>query len=164
MSVYFMQYGPGGLVKIGVTTDLDKRQRALQKGDGPRLSLLRVIDGGFPEERWLHRHFSNLCVGGEWFRFDGAMLTVVPGQIFKVAEDRPIMKTGASLATPLERAVEIVGSQSSLARVIGVSRSRVNNWLRRGDMVPPQLAPAIEKATLGKVKRSELRPDFPWSA
>lgn len=60
---------------------------------------------------------------------------------------------------PLERAVEIVGSQSALARILGVGRSRVNNWLNRDLAIPAEFAVPIERATLGKVKRHELRPD-----
>ncbi len=66
--------------------------------------------------------------------------------------------------TPLERAIDILGSQAALARALSTGRSRVHNWLNRDIRIAPEVAIAIEQATGGKVKRSELRPDFPWSA
>lgn len=61
--------------------------------------------------------------------------------------------------SPLQRAVEIAGGQSALAKAIGVKQAHIWHWLNRAKQVPAQHAIAIEKATGGKVKRHELRPD-----
>jgi len=63
------------------------------------------------------------------------------------------------LKTPLERAIEILGSQSALARALDVKPQSVQQWLAAGQ-VPTKRIRAIELATSGKVKRHELRPDI----
>ena len=58
----------------------------------------------------------------------------------------------------LDRAVLFFGTQSSLARALGVCPMAVSHWQTRG--VPPARVIAIEAATNGLVTRSELRPDL----
>ena len=58
----------------------------------------------------------------------------------------------------LEKAINLAGGQSALARLVGVSPQLVHSWKRFG--VPPHRAVQIEAATGGKVKRGELRPDI----
>ena len=61
----------------------------------------------------------------------------------------------------LERAITIAGSQKALARAIGCQASHIYYWRRvsrRG--VSADGAVAIEKATAGKVRREDLRPDL----
>ena len=60
---------------------------------------------------------------------------------------------------PIDRAVEIMGSQVALARALNVSQARVWNWLNRGDTVPAEVCRGIEKATDGQVTVHDLRPD-----
>ena len=62
----------------------------------------------------------------------------------------------------LQRAVELCGGQSALASAIGLSQSHVWNWLAR-ERVPAEHCPAIERATLRKVRCEELRPDVDWA-
>lgn len=65
--VYFLQDGPGGLVKIGFTKHLRARIAELQCGHANRLQLLGTWFGGRKEERELHRRFARHRVHGEWF-------------------------------------------------------------------------------------------------
>jgi len=58
----------------------------------------------------------------------------------------------------LKKAVEIVGSQSELARRIGVKQQNIWSWLNRP--VPAEFVIPIERATDGQVTRHELRPDI----
>jgi DNA-binding transcriptional regulator YdaS (Cro superfamily) len=61
----------------------------------------------------------------------------------------------------LERAVDLVGSQSELARRIGKKQPHIWNWMNRGSKrVPGEYVIPIEEATGGKVARQELRPDL----
>lgn len=61
--------------------------------------------------------------------------------------------------TPLQRAVTLAGSQTELARRIGVQQAHVWNWLNRSKgKVPGEHVIPIEKAT--GVSRHELRPDL----
>jgi DNA-binding transcriptional regulator YdaS (Cro superfamily) len=47
------------------------------------------------------------------------------------------------------------GSQAQLARLVGVSRSTVTQWLRRG-YIPAGSGVVIERASLGKFKAAEM--------
>lgn len=55
----------------------------------------------------------------------------------------------------LERALELAGGAAELARVLGITVQSVCGWSR----CPPNRVLAVEKATRGRVKRHELRPD-----
>lgn len=61
--------------------------------------------------------------------------------------------------TPIEMACELVGSQSALARKIGVKPQAVQKWVAK-KYTPIRRALAVEKATDGKIKASQLCPDF----
>jgi DNA-binding transcriptional regulator YdaS (Cro superfamily) len=67
------------------------------------------------------------------------------------------------LRHPIDRAAEVVGSQTALAVVLGVSKGAVSQWKEEGRQVPAEHCPAIEKATAGIVRCEELRPDIEWS-
>ena len=58
----------------------------------------------------------------------------------------------------LHEAVELFGSQSSLAGELGVTPMAVAHWFKRG--VPAKRAVQIETATECKVTRHDLRPDI----
>ncbi|WP_348645768.1 transcriptional regulator [Janthinobacterium lividum] len=57
---------------------------------------------------------------------------------------------------PLDKAVQLCGGPSALAKAIGVSPSRLGNWRARG--VPIECCFSIERATGGRVSRKDLRP------
>jgi DNA-binding transcriptional regulator YdaS (Cro superfamily) len=61
----------------------------------------------------------------------------------------------------LDRAADLVGGASILAKKIDVSQSATSMWRARGS-VPPDRCPAIERATDGRVTCEELRPDVRW--
>ncbi len=65
--------------------------------------------------------------------------------------------------TPLQRAVQVAGSQSALARLIGVRQGTLWKWLVTG-RVPAEYAVPIEFAAGRLVTRYELRPDIFGSA
>jgi DNA-binding transcriptional regulator YdaS (Cro superfamily) len=64
--------------------------------------------------------------------------------------------------TPLERAAEIVGGQTALAKRIGTSQGQVWWWINRSRhrRAPAEFVLPIEAATDGQVPRYELRPDL----
>lgn len=64
---------------------------------------------------------------------------------------------------PVDRAVEIVGTQVLLAAALGVSKSAVGQWKEEGRRVPAEHCPVIERLTAGAVRCEELRPDIEWS-
>ena len=62
--------------------------------------------------------------------------------------------------SPLDRAIDICGSQKSLAKKIRVSPvfvSQMNNGVKA---IPARLCIPIEDATNGEVTRYDLRPDI----
>jgi DNA-binding transcriptional regulator YdaS (Cro superfamily) len=60
---------------------------------------------------------------------------------------------------PVEKAIDILGSQANLARACRQRPQAITRWLREG-RVPPKHAAAIESATDGAVTRHDLRPDI----
>lgn len=77
--VYFVQAGPDGPIKIGITTSLDSRLRALQTGSPRRLTLLHTEPGGRDRELALHRRWDRhrLRGDGEWFAPAPAILDYI---------------------------------------------------------------------------------------
>lgn len=59
----------------------------------------------------------------------------------------------------VEKAAEIVGGASSLARIAGVKPPTVQQWLKNERPVPAGRCSAIESATGGVVSRRDLRPN-----
>lgn len=59
----------------------------------------------------------------------------------------------------LHRACDLLGSQSALAKKIGVRQSTLWHWLKRAKRgAPAEFVPAIERAT--GISRHDLRPDI----
>jgi DNA-binding transcriptional regulator YdaS (Cro superfamily) len=58
----------------------------------------------------------------------------------------------------IERASQIVGNQTVLAKLLGVSRGTVSHWKYLG--IPAERVLDIERATGRQVTRQELRPDL----
>lgn len=67
-----------------------------------------------------------------------------------------------ALMTPIQRAIQICGSQSALAEKLGLVPQVVNNWIRR-DSIPAERCIEIERATNGQVRCEDLRPDVDWA-
>ena len=61
--------------------------------------------------------------------------------------------------TPIEKVISILGSQTILAKLIGVAPQSVHQWVTAGKP-PGNRVIEIEKLVHGKVSRTELRPDF----
>jgi DNA-binding transcriptional regulator YdaS (Cro superfamily) len=58
----------------------------------------------------------------------------------------------------LERSIAAVGSQTGLAKLIGVSQTAVWKWVRGRKPLPAEHVLKVEKAT--GISRHELRPDL----
>lgn len=69
--------GNDGPIKIGCSTDVAKRLRALQIGSAYALAVLAVIEGNETIERRYHRQFAHLRLNGEWFRRDTVLLNEI---------------------------------------------------------------------------------------
>lgn len=60
----------------------------------------------------------------------------------------------------LQKAIDIAGGQTKLAKKVKVTQTAVSHWLTRNKRVPAERAVSIEKATGGQVTRRDLRPDL----
>lgn len=58
----------------------------------------------------------------------------------------------------IKRAVDVVGGQSAMARLLGRAQASVWAWVNKGTPVPAEHCFAIEEAT--GVSRHDLRPDI----
>jgi len=58
----------------------------------------------------------------------------------------------------LQAAVNKAGSQSELARLVGISSTAVWKWVQSSKRVPPEFVLAVEEAT--GISRHDLRPDI----
>ncbi len=77
----------------------------------------------------------------------------LPDEIVAAQDD--LMKGGLG---PLLATLGI--SQAELARRIGVSQASVSQWVSGVKRLPAEQCAAIERATKGRIKRKELRPDL----
>jgi DNA-binding transcriptional regulator YdaS (Cro superfamily) len=60
----------------------------------------------------------------------------------------------------IRRAVDLAGSQRALADQIGLSQQGISYLLNDAPQVSAEIAIAIHRATSGKVRKEELRPDI----
>lgn len=58
--------------------------------------------------------------------------------------------------TPLERAIEKMGTQQALADALGIRSPSITEWHKRG--IPPERCRQIEGLT--GIRRADLRPDI----
>jgi len=66
MDVYFVE--GAGLIKIGVSKDVEKRIASLKNGSPVPLTLLGYIQGSRALEAELHERFADIRDHGEWFQ------------------------------------------------------------------------------------------------
>lgn len=66
-SVYFIQLGDDGPVKIGHSDNVKARMRTLQTAHTEKLRLLYSFPGTKADEILLHRKFLSHKISGEWF-------------------------------------------------------------------------------------------------
>lgn len=68
MTVYFaVARAKSDAVKIGVTTNISKREIALDGGVPGGVSILATLPGGMDVESYLHEKFAHHRLNGEWF-------------------------------------------------------------------------------------------------
>lgn len=68
--VYFIRFGTR--IKIGFTTDLDRRVRAI-----PHDELLATLKGSFQTEKMVQDRFAHLRLMGEWFSMGDDLMTYI---------------------------------------------------------------------------------------
>lgn len=76
-SVYFVQAGARGAIKIGQSSDPVRRISALFTQSPERLHFLGAMPGDAKTEARLHRRFAGLRMHGEWFRPGDVLLDYI---------------------------------------------------------------------------------------
>lgn len=76
--VYFIR--SGGLIKIGITSNLDARLSCLRGSSAQRVELLKSIPGNIQTEKSIHMRFDNLRTHGEWFTETPELIDFIEAQ------------------------------------------------------------------------------------
>ena len=71
-------------------------------------------------------------------------------------------KNETSVNEYIQQAIDIVGSTAKLARQLEITSATVYNWLWGKTIPDPINCLKIQKATKGKVKAKDIRPDYEW--
>lgn len=137
MTIYFIR-DQQNRVKIGVTKDrLPERLSSIQTCNADRLVVARTInDANGAAERWLHHHYADRHIGGEWFTWCETMLTIDPlqelfgGQILDTEQVADWLGVSVQFLE-IGRSKGYGPSFVMLsARRIGYQRSAVRAWLK----------------------------------
>lgn len=139
MSIYFLQTGDDGPVKIGFATSVKARVKTIQLSSPEKLRVIREIEGDIPMERWLHRHFKKHQLNGEWFSFCDEMLVIEPPVIVKSLRKPREEKFSRGLSAALGKRAELFGGVAeftkALAISLGMSQASISNWMY-GNVLP----------------------------
>ena len=65
--IYFIKSISNGLIKIGYTTNINKRFNGLKTMSPVDIELIKVINGDIKKEKDIHEKFKNIRHHGEWF-------------------------------------------------------------------------------------------------
>lgn len=141
MAVYCIQAGDRAKVKIGTADDPAARLRELQCAHFDELRIIRIIEGGRPVERWLHRHFAPYRIRGEWFRLVDDMLVIEPPSEAPAPAPSPLARyLAANGMAPREFAPQIGLTTEAVRLLINGDRRPNSTTMQR-----------IIEATAGKV-------------
>lgn len=154
MSIYFIQAGVGGPVKIGYSATPNKRLKQLQAGHFEELYLVRVCEGDHYVESLFHNAFSHLRLVGEWFKFSSEMLTATISDICPIYTAIPEKQPAYAMEALQAYFKANWGSQRRLAAALGITPHAFHRWTQ----VPAERVLAIERYT--GISRHDLRPDI----
>ncbi len=76
MAVYIAMRLSDGAVKIGTSKTPEKRINQVGKFCKSEMRTLRIMEGTFRQEKWLHWFFQGQKISGEWFTFVDDMMKV----------------------------------------------------------------------------------------
>lgn len=157
--IYFIATTDRSMVKIGSSYDPGKRRNSLQIGSPVPLEFIALAQGTTADERKIHATFEPHRSHGEWFRghHDVLRLADVIDSTGTIPDD---FRSAGRPSTPFDRACEIIGSQTQVAKVVGVCQQAVSKVRLSNRRISAEWVIPIERATGGRVTRHELRPDL----
>ncbi len=79
--VYFVRRHSDGAIKIGFSSDIERRLRELRKDTRSTVTLMLLVPGAKPEELATHARFAADLIGDEWFRPSDAILAFIAGRL-----------------------------------------------------------------------------------
>ena len=82
-SVYFIQSSTSKAIKIGYSSEVDKRLPSLQTGNESKLDIIHQLPGTKETEAYLHDRFKAYRMEGEWFMPVPELLAWIEGNKFK---------------------------------------------------------------------------------
>ncbi len=90
MTIYFLRSETADkLIKIGYSSQINKRIRALQTASPVKLNLIGTIEGELELEAKIKARFASLCVRGEWFRPDDVLTAFIKTEVTKTTKKFP---------------------------------------------------------------------------
>lgn len=130
MTVYFIQSGDDGPIKIGYSHSFTSRLDQLQTGNPEPLTVLAVADGSQRVEARIHADLAADRYRLEWFKPSAAVLAMVDRAL---RNDLPAAypEDASAAHIALLRAIDAVGCQISLSRLSGVSQSSISKCVVR---------------------------------
>ena len=164
MTVYFVQAGENGPIKIGWSLNALRRLAKMQADNHERLTILGVANVGRTTEAKFHRQFARHRLRGEWFRPASEILLKAARYLVPKPKKEKVFTSlmPKVLINPVifvvakNKAIVLAGGTAALARIIGVSSQAISQWR----YVPANRARAVERATGGQVSRYDLRSDI----
>ncbi len=128
MTVYFIQAGENGPIKIGVTKKSSLlRLSNLQSSHYEKLTLLKEVEGYFAVEQWYHEIFKKFHIRGEWFKIDKNMLSLFPEKIF--SDEKELSARNFEIFDKVKK----VDNMAAVGREFGISRERVRQIVKKID-------------------------------
>lgn len=106
-SVYFIQSGEGGPIKIGQSVSVKSRFLSFRTASGTDLRLLGTIAPGGPTEADLHSRFACFRIRGEWFTPDDELIRFI-AESAQIEAFIPAHPRGRPPKAPADKASERV--------------------------------------------------------
>jgi hypothetical protein len=73
--LYFIKVGDK--VKVGTSSDVNKRMKQIQTGNPDKVEKLAEFEGFAEKESGIHKELSDIHVRGEWFKFGDKIKWVI---------------------------------------------------------------------------------------
>lgn len=132
MSGYVYAIQSGDAVKIGFSGKPTTRIKNLQTGNPGRAELLGFVEATGQQERELHQLLGSARIKGEWFQRNHPLIVHFLSLLPPFREDASKRPRNDNFGVPASLVIARFGGDTTLARILGIHRTRVANW-----KVPP---------------------------